>query len=118
MTDRATPNLPSTDLDATAAFYERLGFEKGFMDEGWLILTRGPIELEFFPAAVDPQTTIASCCIRAADLDGLHLAFAAAGLPADCWSAPRLTQPVTQPWGMREFALVDPDGNLLRCMQS
>lgn len=48
MTDRATPNLPSTDLDATAAFYERFGFERGFVDEGWLILTRGPIELEFF----------------------------------------------------------------------
>jgi uncharacterized glyoxalase superfamily protein PhnB len=29
--------------------------------------------------------------------------------------APRLTRIVDQPWGMREFSLVDSEGNLLRC---
>src|SRR2546428_13438211 len=37
MVDRATPNLPSRDLDATARFYARLGFVEKFHDEGWMI---------------------------------------------------------------------------------
>jgi len=49
MTDQATANLPSRDLDKTAAFYEALGFKIGFKDDGWMILTRGDLQLEFFP---------------------------------------------------------------------
>ena len=33
-------------------------------------------------------------------------------LPSD--GIPRLTAPVDQPWGLREFTLVDPSGNLVR----
>jgi hypothetical protein len=32
--DRATPNLPSANLDRTAGFYRRLGFAVGFKDDG------------------------------------------------------------------------------------
>ena len=73
--DRATPNLPSADLDRTADFYGRLGFAVGFKDDGWMILDRGPITLEFFPVAVDPRTTTGSACLRVDDLDALHAAF-------------------------------------------
>ena len=38
--------------------------------------------------------------------------FARLKLPSE--GIPRLTAPVDQPWGMREFALVDPSGNLVR----
>src|SRR6266571_3582051 len=56
MVDRATPNFPSRDLDATARFYARLGFEEKFHDEGWMILHRGALELEFFPyPRLDPR---------------------------------------------------------------
>lgn len=80
--DRATPNLPSRDLDATAAFYGRLGFNVTFQDKGWLILERGQLQPEFFPhVEIDPLTTIASCCLRIADVDALHEAFTAVGLP-------------------------------------
>jgi len=47
-------------------------------------------------------------------LDTGHAAFAGADLPASPRATPRLTSPVDQPWGFREFAVVDPDGNLLR----
>ena len=115
MADRTTPNLPSRDLLATAAFYARLGFEERFRDAGWLILARGPLELEFFPAAaIDPRTTIASCCVRVENLDDLHAAFSSSGLSER--GTPRLTAPKNEPWGLRAFALVDPDGNLLRCL--
>ena len=117
MADRATPNLPSRDLVATSQFYARLGFRETFRDEGWLIVERGPLQIEFFPSAKQsPRQNIASCCIRVSDLDRLHEAFIGAGLPTSNRDVPRISSPVDQPWGFREFAVVDPDGNLLRCL--
>jgi len=118
MNDRATANLPSRNLDRTAEFYQRLGFSIEFKDEGWMILTRGAVVLEFFPFPVDPKKTIASACIRVDDLDALFEAFDAPGMARDCWSIPRITEPKLEPWGMRMFALIDKDGNLLRCIQN
>jgi predicted lactoylglutathione lyase len=34
MVDRATPNLPSRDLDATAAFYAAIGFATTYSAPG------------------------------------------------------------------------------------
>jgi catechol 2,3-dioxygenase-like lactoylglutathione lyase family enzyme len=87
--DRATPNLPSASLDRTADFYRRLGFAEGFKDDGWMILDRGRITLEFFPVAVDPRTTTGSACLRVDDLDALHAAFGVVGrLPRFCRTTP------------------------------
>lgn len=117
MSDRATPNLPSRDLVATSRFYSQLGFREAFRDPGWLIMERGTIQIEFFPCAeIDPLTTIAGCCIRVADATSLHESFGAANLPTSSRATPRITPPVDRPWGFREFAVVDLDGNLLRCL--
>ena len=53
-----------------------------------------------------------SCYWRVADADRLYHEFAALGLPAS--GLPRITEPQDEPWGMREFTLKDPSGNLLR----
>jgi hypothetical protein len=42
----------------------------------------------------------------------LHADLAAANLPAQ--GIPRLERVEDKPWGMREFALLDADGNLLK----
>lgn len=42
-------NLPSSDLGRTAAFYGSLGFAVGFRDDGWMILERGALTIEFLP---------------------------------------------------------------------
>jgi catechol 2,3-dioxygenase-like lactoylglutathione lyase family enzyme len=119
MADRATANLPSRDLDATAAFYGTLGFEVGFKDDGWMILERGSLELEFFPMPdLDPAESWFSACLRVDDLDGLYAAFQQAGLPGDAGSIPRLTPPRNEPYGLRMFALIDPDGSLIRCIDN
>jgi hypothetical protein len=55
---------------------------------------------------------MASCCVRVEDVGALHAASSKAALPTT--GTPRLTVPVNEPWGLRAFALVDPDGNLLR----
>ena len=55
--DRAVPNLPSRDFDATEAFYAGFGFDRTFRNEGWMIITRGGLQLEFFPyPTLDPAT--------------------------------------------------------------
>lgn len=116
MADRITANLPAIDFDQTEAFYAKLGFETGFKDDGWMILNRGSLEIEFFPhPELNPSESWFSACVRVADLDGVFADFLAVGLPG--FSIPRLTAPALEPFGMRMFALVDLNGSLLRCIE-
>jgi hypothetical protein len=123
MADRATANLPSRDFAVTADFYGALGFAALFRDDGWMILVRGSLELEFFPMPqLKPKESWFSACLRVDDLDGLYAGFAAAadtaGLSRSATAIPRLTPPVLEPFGLRMFALVDPDGSLIRCISN
>lgn len=113
----AFPILPARDLGETRAFYERLGFETtGWWPEtfgGYAILTKGELQMHFFHfPELDPFASYAQCYWRVADADAIHREIERAGLPAT--GVPRLTRPGDQPWGMREFALVDPNGTLVR----
>jgi hypothetical protein len=118
MAESAVPILPSRNLDETLAFYERLGFEnRGGPPQEWnyLIIGRGDIELHFWSKpAVDPLTTDASCYLRVADADALYAEWERAGVPRDEATGSRLEPPTDTDYGIREFALVDPSGNLVR----
>jgi catechol 2,3-dioxygenase-like lactoylglutathione lyase family enzyme len=109
------PILPSRDLVATASFYERLGFEqRGMWPDEYLIVMRGEVGLHFFCAPqLDPWTSSAGCYLYVQDADALHREWLALDLPSQ--GIPRLHgAPEQTDYGLREFALVDPDGNLLR----
>jgi hypothetical protein len=119
MTDRITANLPSRDMNATAAFYEALGFTTDFNDGGWMIIRRGALELEFFHMPdLNPKESWFSACIRVDDLDALYADFLKAGLTDDCRSMPRIGKIDTEPHGIRLFCIVDPEGSLLRCIDN
>ena len=119
MADHATPNLPSRDFAATSAFYASLGFEEGWCDEGWMILKRGDMTLEFFPhPELDPLTSWFSCCLRLVDLDAFYAIAKAAGVPETCIGQPRLHAPSVEDSGTRIAYLIDPDGSLLRLVQN
>ncbi len=119
MADRATPNLPSRDFDDTERFYAALGFSRRWRDDGWMILERGGLMLEFFHhPEVDPLTSWFSACLRLDDLDAFYSSCVAAGLPERREGQPRLHPPRLEPWGGRVAALVDPDGTLLRLIQN
>jgi catechol 2,3-dioxygenase-like lactoylglutathione lyase family enzyme len=113
----AVPVLPSRDLRETLAFYERLGFEnRGAEPEVWdyLIIGRGGIELHFWlNRDVDPLTTDAGCYLRVEDADALHGEWEAVGVERYPETGSRLEPPVTTDYGMRQFALIDPSGNLV-----
>lgn len=112
--DRAVPNLPSRDFDATEAFYAGFGFARAFRDDGWMILRRGGLQLEFFPFdELDPATSSFRCTLRVADVDELAGAIAVSGVPVRDAGFPRWQPVRMQDWGLRAGHLVDPDGTLL-----
>ena len=119
MADHATPNLPSRDFEATARFYGALGFEEGWRDEGWMILTRGEAMLEFFPFPdVDPWSSSFGCCLRLDDIDAIYAQAVAGGVREQCSGMPRLHPAKVEHSGKRIAYLVDPDGTLVRLVQN
>jgi catechol 2,3-dioxygenase-like lactoylglutathione lyase family enzyme len=119
MVDHATPNLPSREYDKTIEFYSSLGFEKGWHDDGWLIMNRGGLMLEFFRYPdLDPAASSFSCCLRLDDVQAFYAACIKAGVPEQTNGWPRIHAPKLEHSGMRIGYLVDLDGTLLRLVQN
>lgn len=117
--NHSTSNLPSRDFESTSQFYRALGFEEAWRDDGWMILKRDKIILEFFPhPELDPATSWFSCCIRLDELDDFYSACLTANIPEATEKAPRLHKPKLEESGLRIGALIDPDGTLLRLIQN
>ncbi len=105
------PKLPMRNKAATRAYYVNgLGFaEFGADVPEYLMLSRDGFELHFFLyAALDPKLTYGQVYIRTVDIDGLYRWVIDRGVAihpnGDLGN---------RPWGQREFALLDPDHNLL-----
>jgi catechol 2,3-dioxygenase-like lactoylglutathione lyase family enzyme len=117
--DIAIPTLPSRSVSDTLAFYRRLGFDGKIPGAGdsYAILRRGTVELHFFThKELRPAESSAGCYVRVSDVESIYQAFAEAKLPRK--GIPRQDALEDKAWGMREFAIVDPDGNLLRIGQT
>jgi uncharacterized glyoxalase superfamily protein PhnB len=125
--------LPQDDPDAALAFYrDTLGFEVrldvGY--EGLRWITVGPVDqpdtsVVLHPPAVDPgitdderrtivemmaKGTYAGLVLATADLDSTFEQLQASG-------AEIVQEPIDQPYGVRDCAVRDPTGNLLRIQQ-
>ena len=119
MTDRAVPNLPSRDFDETIAFYEPFGFGLAHRDDGWLILCRGDLQLEFFPFPdLVPEKSSFMCSVRVDDVDELYRQITEAGVAEGTSGRPRLLPVQVQPWGQRAGFLIDPDGTQLHLIEN
>lgn len=98
--------LPSRDLDASQAFYERLGFRVTafYPHEGYRILHDAhgaSLHLtRVTPNWIDPERNAHGVYLYAENVTALA---AATGCHAEA-----------KPWGLIEFALSDPDGTLIR----
>lgn len=121
MTDQGkiTANLPSRDFDKTEAFYQDLGFETVYRGEGWMILSRDSMMVEFFPHPdLNPSESYFSASMRLPDIDLMHGEWANLNLPSAQGNVPRLSAPFELGGeAPRMFALVDPDGSLWRVME-
>ncbi|MFN8016996.1 MAG: VOC family protein [Acidimicrobiales bacterium] len=107
---RAIPVLPVADLVRAVAWYERLGFRAVADEDGYAILLVDGVEVhlrELGPEEADDRASVAGAYLRVADADATFERWVALG-------APLVLAPTDQPYGVREFATEDPDGNLWR----
>ena len=119
MADSATPNLPSRDFTATSGFYAALGFEEDYRSDGWMILARGDVTLEFFPYPdLDPCQSSFSCCLRLDDLEAIMTQVQASDVPNARTGIPRYHPAAPDPSGLTIAYLIDPDGTLLRLIRN
>lgn len=112
---RVAPVLPVRNVSVALAHYRRLGFEgtaygtAGADNPEYGFLAWGPVTLHLARIPnLDPRTSISSCYLYVSDADALHAAWQAAGVEG------RLMSPKDTLYGLREFAYIDPNGNLLR----
>jgi catechol 2,3-dioxygenase-like lactoylglutathione lyase family enzyme len=106
------PILASRDIEETIGFYERLGFGvvARYEEFGptYLLIRRDDVELHFVHSPdTDPAESHGGCYLRLDDAQAVYEEWEPLG-------ASEIRPPRDTPWGMREFFLVDPSGNLLR----
>lgn len=102
---RAVPVLRTDDLDASTSFWEAVGFEVHRFADDFAAAERDGIELHLVLARPEGRDR-GGAYIHARDVDALHAAWTEAGLP--------VSDVRDEPWGMREFNVVDPGGNRVR----
>ena len=109
MTAVGVPVLAVGDLQRSLAFYKSLGFILIVEFDGYAILAFQGAETHL--AQIDtlppPDKSVSGAYLRADDADAVYEIWMAAG-------APDLKPPTDEPYGIREFATEDVDGNLWR----
>ncbi|WP_146345707.1 VOC family protein [Falsiphaeobacter marinintestinus] len=108
MTDlQAIPILLTPSIPETRAFAETLGFDVESFGDGYAVLRGHGIELHYSFTTRPEVCSETSCYVRGGGILALHAALRARN-PA------QLSDIVSRPWGMTEFYLHDPHGNLLK----
>lgn len=106
------PKLPMRDKAVTRDFYcNHLGFHiLGSKDwDGYLMLKKDEVEIHFFEfKELDPKENYGQVYIRVEDIDQLHQSLVEKGVQIHPGGPLK-----NQPWGQREFSILDPDTNLL-----
>ncbi|RBM19206.1 glyoxalase-like protein [Prauserella sp. PE36] len=106
-----TPIVPVRDLAAALERYRLLGFtvEQADTDADYGFANRGEVWLHLTEwAEHDPKRTGAAVYVYVSDADAVHTEWSASGVGG------RFTAPQDTPYGLREFAYVDPEGTLHR----
>jgi catechol 2,3-dioxygenase-like lactoylglutathione lyase family enzyme len=106
---RTIPVLPSLNIDKTEGFYqEKLGFSTQAKYPDYLIMKRGDCILHFWPCDDPKLPKNSSCYVYLQGVDELYAEYEAAGVihPNGKLS--------TQDYGLRDFSILDGDGNLIK----
>lgn len=105
----ATPVLASLDIERSAEFFaSKLGFAKVHVAQGeYGIVSNGPIQIHFWACSDRRIAEATSCRVGVQGIEGLHAQCANHAIVHPNASLE------AKPWGTEEFAILDPDGNLV-----
>jgi len=107
--DQACPLFAAADPGGTAAWYrDRLGFSVALSMDDYAIVRRDGVEVHLYRCADRHIAENTSAYFRTGDVDGLY------GEMGGAAEGGRVIAPEDRAWGMREFYVIDPGGNLLR----
>jgi hypothetical protein len=109
------PKLPMRDKEITKNYYlNNLSFKELGDYDDYLIVGKDKIEIHFFTfKELDPKENYGGVYIRTDDIDKLYKSL----LDNKTSIHPNGNLEI-KPWGQKEFALLDPDNNLLTFGQS
>ena len=102
----AIPVLPAVDIAAAVAFYEQqLGFTAEFQSDDYAGLRRDGVQIHLWLSGDRQLAENTSCRINVSGIEALY----------DEYQTQNLIHPngaiTTKLWGLREFAVVDLNGN-------
>jgi catechol 2,3-dioxygenase-like lactoylglutathione lyase family enzyme len=105
----AVPTIPARDVEASVAWYrDSLGFEVFLAEYDYGIVGSGEAWVHFWgPSGIAPEDWMTSFRVGVRGIDELY-----EHCKAEAILYPN-TSLAEQPWGFREFDVVDPDGNLV-----
>jgi predicted enzyme related to lactoylglutathione lyase len=111
MMSRIMPELPSDDVPSAVKHYcDVLGFSVNYEQKDIGVMDRDEVRLLLI-ARTPQHSGIGSACVYVRDVDALYAELLRNG--ADVQG-----EPISQPWGLREFRLLDPDRNRLTFAQT
>lgn len=110
MLTEINPKLPMRNKELTKKFYlEKLNFRELGDYGDYLMVRKDNIEIHFFEfKELDPKQNYGQVYIRTKDIEDLYQS-----LIANNTHIHPNGHLHTKPWGQKEFALLDPDSNLL-----
>ncbi|HEY0062588.1 MAG TPA: VOC family protein [Telluria sp.] len=103
----AIPKLASLDIARSVAFFGMLGFRPVLVDTTVAMLERDAVDLHFW-LTTDPTIPQSNGCrVHVDNIEALYQEYLALDIvhPADLLS--------DKAWGLREFSIIDVDGNVL-----
>ncbi len=104
MLEKALPELPHSNVKAGIAHYlDVLGFKINYAQDDFGVLFRDDVTVLIIPRS-DAHKGIGSCYVYIHDADALHAELRAKGANVQ-------GEPVSHPWGLRDFAVLDLEGN-------
>jgi catechol 2,3-dioxygenase-like lactoylglutathione lyase family enzyme len=104
MLEKALPALPLDDVAAGVAYYrDVLGFKINYQQHDLGVMDRDAVTL-LLVARTEKHKGIGSCYLYVENADALYEELRAKG-------ANLQGEPVSRPWGLREFRILDPEGN-------
>jgi uncharacterized glyoxalase superfamily protein PhnB len=105
------PELPLDDVTAGVAHYrDVLGFTVNYAQDNLGVMDRDKARVLLI-ARTPRHHGIGSACVYVEDADALYQELRSKGANVQ-------SEPISRPWGLREFAVLDPEGNRLTFAQT